>query len=126
MNAESRTEEILDAMTQRQVAIGGSSVMIMLTGEGRVLQERKVLVRATDGRLITPGEQVYRCLCGCNNDLLTRHSVFFCAFCQSPIHLTHGKTWDDGLRQERVCPSCWGRDRIKRALLRWLRWLTRL
>ena len=126
VHSESHTQEILDVATQRQTPIGGSSIVIMLTGSGRRQEERKILVRAADGRLINPEEQIYKCLCGCENDLLTRHSVFFCGLCQSPVYLTHGKVWDDGLRQERVCPPCWRPGWFKRAIRRFLRELTRL
>ena len=124
-SASSTTVDVLDATTREQVSIGGKSAVITLdlvTGT-RVFTERDVRVRSNDGRLIDVQEQVYRCLCGCNTPLLTRHSVLFCAFCQSPIALTHAKSWDDGITRERVCPACWEPGHRRRAVARVLRWL---
>lgn len=124
-SAESHTTEVLDPSGE-QVAIGGTSILLALNPNGRILQERHVRVRANDGRLIDPQEQVYQCLCGCKTPLLTRHSVLFCAFCQAPILLAHARSWDDGITHERVCPACWEPKHLQRALLRWCRWLTQL
>lgn len=127
-SASSTTQEILDATTGEQGPISGASTIVQadLGSGARVFIERHVRVRSLDGRLLDPAEQVYRCLCGCKAHPISRHAVRFCEFCQNPILHQHAKTWDDGLSAAIVCPPCWHPGRYQRALLRFLRWLTRL
>lgn len=126
--ASSRTVDVLDSTTQDQIPIGGMSsvVSVDLQTGTRVFTERQIRVRSTDGRLLDPAEQVFRCLCGCKNaPLLTRVSVTFCGQCQAPLFLAHAKTWDDGIVRQPACPPCWRHHRWQRLLLRFCRWLTK-
>lgn len=125
-NAESRTTEVLDPLIGSQSPIGGAASIVTLdpTG-GRVFVDRNVLVRSTDGRLLKG--QAFVCRCGCSTtSVYAPEAMLACAFCQTMILRAHAKTWNDGQSQHPVCPGCWEHGHRWRAVLRFLRWLTRI
>lgn len=126
-NEQVQTTEILDATTGASIVIGATNTTIAIDPMGgRHFAQRTIRIRSTDGRLITPTDQVYRCSCGCGTDLLSHHTVRFCEFCQSTLAMTHTRTWDDGATRAAVCPACWEPGRRKRAIKRFFRWLVTL
>jgi hypothetical protein len=126
---QQEVEQVAIADTNGDQHIAGATVTTLVadpTGAKRVVTT-KTIVRADDLRLIDPTkEQVFACSCGCNQRLLTSHSVRFCEQCQAPVRLDHTKAWNDGKIQLTVCPACHARRRTARALLRFWRWLTNL
>jgi len=123
-NDQTQTTEILDARTGARLITGLTNTTAVVDAQGgRHFAQRQIRVRGDDGRLINPADQLYACSCGCGLDLLTTHTVRFCAFCQAPLHLTHLRTWDDGTTKAGVCPACWEPGHTNRAIKRFLVWL---
>ncbi len=124
-NRQSTITDVVDAETGQRLTLGGNTITISVdpfTG-GREVEERTVRIRA-EGRIIDPREAIYACACGCNSKpLLTSHSVRFCNFCQVPLALGHGRSWDDGTTKAEACPRCWEPDHTKRAIKRIIKWL---
>lgn len=126
-NEQVQTTEILDAVTGARLVIGATNTSVTIDASGgRHFAQQQIRVRGTDGRLLNPTEQVYRCTCGCGTDLLSHHSIRFCEFCQAPIVTTHARTWDDGQKNAVVCPPCWNPGHTKRAIKRFLTWLLKI
>lgn len=125
-NEQTQTVEVLDASNGTQSVISATTTTVLVDQHGaRHFAQRQIRVRGNDGRIINPAEPVYRCAC-CNLDLLSQHTVKFCEFCQTTLHVAHTRTWDDGQARALVCPSCYERDRRARAIRRFLRWLGKI
>ncbi len=126
-NEQVQTTEILDARTGANVVIAATNTSIAVDPMGgRHFAQREIKVRGNDGRLLQATDQVYRCTCGCETDLLSAHTIRFCEFCQGPLAMGHARAWDDGITKATVCTRCYEPGRRARAIKRFLRWLLKL
>lgn len=80
--------------------------------------------RADDQRLINPTDELYSCACGKRR--LTKHSVKFCAICQTPVCLEHVRIANDGKTILEVCEKHYRQGIVLRLLLRFGRWLKKI
>lgn len=125
---QQEVEQVAIADRNGEQHIGAATVTTLVadpSGGKRVVITRTI-IRGDDQRLINPEkEQVFACNCGCNQRLLTSHSVHFCEACQAPVRLDHTRNWNDGRIVMRVCPACHANGRLARLALRFFRWLTK-